>query len=93
MKHTPGPWSWGDKDRAAYLLAGEDGANRGYNVVLSVNWVGEADARLIAAAPELLSILQQLTQWDKGCTTPRIRQDFMQAIEVAIAKAGGGDTG
>ena len=63
-KHTPGPWSWGSDYRGLYG-SGED------NDVLSTAyyenmWLAhkrdeaerEANARLIAAAPDLLEALQ-----------------------------------
>jgi hypothetical protein len=64
-KHTPGPWIWGDDYRGLY------GAGPDNEVLCHASYEGmwlshkpnrEADARLIAAAPELLDELQKAHQ-------------------------------
>ena len=56
MKHTPGPWT------AEYDNRGNGGFGEWYNVgparVYIVGESSEADARLIAAAPDLLEALE-----------------------------------
>lgn len=59
MKHTPGPWHWDDtvwnydpEQQAPWLVDGND--DRILSGMIECN---EANARLIAAAPELLLAL------------------------------------
>ncbi len=52
MSHTPGPWSYHDASIEPQIL----GVN-GETVVYELN-TNEHDARLIAAAPELLEALE-----------------------------------
>jgi hypothetical protein len=63
--HTPGPWTvtLGDTIAGApayWLIEGAGG------VIGDVQSVNADDARLIAAAPQLLSALQRLTRPDDG---------------------------
>ncbi len=58
--HTPGPWTvtLGDTIAGApayWLIEGADG------VVFEALYASDSDARLIAAAPQLLRALQRLT--------------------------------
>jgi hypothetical protein len=66
IKHTPGPWEWDDEVWAEYdpeqrapWLIGSDGQQ-----VLTgrIKCRTEADARLIAAAPDLLKTLTILVE-------------------------------
>lgn len=58
-KHTPGPWRYepGRDGRPPYVIRGTEG---GFVVVGMTADRQEADARLIAAAPELLEALSVL---------------------------------
>jgi hypothetical protein len=81
MRHTPGPWR---TDRpydapSIYVIAGE-GAT--LTRVASVRDAHKANARLIAAAPELLEALQ-------GLVLALPAGWSMQAARAAIAKATG----
>lgn len=87
--HTPGPWTHnataGDHDFAVYPEA------TGRDVAL-VRDFNEANARLIAAAPELLRCLTGLT--GLAAMRPGHLQDYKAAVieaRAAIAKATGGD--
>jgi len=73
-KHTPGPW------RVAYGNRLEIRGPRDeigwpvpvvYNAGLHTDETDQANARLIAAAPELLAALQALTDWGREHTSPR----------------------
>jgi hypothetical protein len=85
--HTPGPWTWGEKFRGLY----GSGPN---NEVLSwyayegmhlIQGDTEANARLIAAAPELLDVAKKaLAAWTGD--GPAIVLDELRA---AISKATG----
>lgn len=61
MNHTPGPWEVLPTNAKSYVIAGDDGT---YDVAI-VRDIGKhnnaANARLIAAAPELLQALKALT--------------------------------
>ena len=96
-KHTPGPWlthpwSWGNDPRWRVIRLGSSGGSPGLAVIHPRPGMkpGEAaaNARLIAAAPELLEALIDviaLYQWKKpgfGEAT-----DHVKAARRAIAKA------
>lgn len=65
--HTPGPWTYEFEDDESQLKI-----SAGKEVVLSgcgccgSPWCSESDAKLIAAAPELLEALDSLMYWDNG---------------------------
>lgn len=97
-KHTPGPWSWSNAyettdGRRTWSLVSEE---NGYGILScdgeenspqGIN--DEPNARLIAAAPELLEALQ--AAWNCICELPAT-QDRVEAAELvrnAIAKATG----
>lgn len=85
---TPGPWSiYEDNDGEWHVVAGDDGE---FTIVGFVGF-GEADARLIAAAPDLLRALE--------LTVPRLNarghadcascEEIAEIGREAIAKATG----
>ena len=94
-KHTPGPWSYTmDKERGwDFKLT----ADHGKTVIVSgcgccdSPWVScEADARLIAAAPELLEALEKIVRMFEGADdTVWAVEDYRQKARAAIAKAKG----
>ena len=84
-KHTPGPWLVGYAVRGAFQIEDE------YGMVLCTRnyWdnnaeASEANARLIAAAPDLLAMLKVAQLW----LDIDGRYD-MQGINAVIAKAEG----
>lgn len=92
-KHTPGPWFAHWPEIRAYG-----------GIVAELNTIesrGEADARLIAAAPDLLSALQKFVQLSQNAgvalTAEHIaecKRDIINHCHVAralIAKAGGAE--
>ncbi len=92
-KHTPGPWSI---DR--YLGYGElNGVSiRGADFYVLAVAIGDlpeldaqANARLIAAAPDMFATLQRLLSDHDGETTPRSDREIVADISAAIAKATG----
>lgn len=94
-KHTPGPWMpHGGKPRDGYCFIG-DATPTGWPVALVSDRVAtgeaEANARLIAAAPELLAALQAMvdnyvdTYGDEGDDAP----GSIKTARAAIAKARG----
>lgn len=74
--HTPGPWDWQD-GRLIGDINGE-----GVAVLLDM----AANARLIAAAPELLAALEKVQDWLAGCSTI---ETVRKEVRAAIAKAKG----
>lgn len=103
-KHTPGPWTWAPNDRDVVILG--DGGE----LVAAMRPTTEprdieqrlVDARLIAAAPELLAACRALVDCQghsslhdmvtKPMTEPEalaLEQTWFQATK-AIAKAKGG---
>ena len=99
-KHTPGPWQHGDLDDGDTIYVfgrGED------TLVCEVNDTdldadeAEGNARLIAAAPELLAACKAAVEYAETCRDiPEfssgycIGTDHLEAIKAAIAKAEGG---
>ena len=90
-EHTPGPWTWGENFQGLYG-SGED------NEVLcfypyegmSLNWRREnrdADACLIAAAPDLLDALLRLL--NDGDVRDAAEKGALTQARTAIAKAEG----
>jgi hypothetical protein len=87
-KHTPGPWTAipdddGDEDNW-YVLTEKEAA-------IAVGLYGP-DARLIAAAPDLLAVLQDLADVSRGYLEHMDAEDIaaLEAARAAIAKAEGG---
>jgi hypothetical protein len=84
--HTPGPWQ----------LAGNKvfGKNTAHQVCFATDALKDkaqtkADARLIAAAPDLLAALEALTAWAQTVPTD-LAEDRLQAnARKAIARATG----
>ena len=92
MKHTPGPWFYGRQNEnesgakpIAYLSASRDPRN--FTVWAFADRVRasqEDDARLIAAAPDLLAALQEIVKND-----PYHQSSAGIIARAAIAKATG----
>lgn len=105
MKHTPGPWMHGNSDKPVSLMAVCFGAGTAGGTVVRFAESGDisfdetmANARLIAAAPDLLAALLELSQHFTGewVNDPRSQSEIddhyveAQAIaRAAIAKATG----
>ena len=99
--HTPGPWRAG-RNSHFWEVYPERGGDEGIPFAVGDVCVSEpgnpdgglqeANARLIAAAPELLEALidmvaiAQLDKWDQAVSG---RQSFLWNAKVAIAKARG----
>jgi hypothetical protein len=90
MEHTPGPWTvegtqiyapWGDKRRVIAKTGQTYAWGDGYAMA-------EADARLIAAAPDLLAALQEgLRERPSKPGVIAEYWDWMDMARAAIAKA------
>jgi hypothetical protein len=86
--HTPGPWLHiGQGDVVARSDKYCGGEKDIASVFLTRNDEDEANANLIAAAPDLLEALKRLMG---GTTTLQDAQEAAQEARAAIAKATGG---
>lgn len=92
FKGTPGPWVASKTDRSIGPVSRDD--DQSYGMILPVAWVEfdgndayqQANANLIAAAPDLLEALQELAflcEHDEGC---RELTEYKRA-KAAISKA------
>lgn len=94
-KHTPGPWGiiW---TNGTIVIDANGGKTDIAHVVNRVNRdITEANARLIAAAPELLSALRSILDWGREHTSPtepNSPHGLLVAAHLAIAKAETGET-
>ena len=101
MKHTSGPWKFGKElsCRAGEWLISFDAGNKGRGVAIAETRVGSgsetANARLIAAAPDLLeacyAVLHDCDDIDMvESNEPGRDKGPWQMLNEAIAKATGG---
>ena len=85
MKHTPGPWNY---DRSGYSLY----VNSGRELVTALSMDGkrletsEANARLIAAAPDMLNALMDFVSYF-GHDNDNGLDEMLTNARAAIAKA------
>jgi hypothetical protein len=102
MTHTPGPWIVGKEyeyHRSKYLPVGPPNANECLRCTVATvpvsgdNAIDEADARLIAAAPQLLEALEivlvQLGEYKDGDGAAKFHA--VNIGKAAIARAKGED--
>jgi hypothetical protein len=94
--HTPGPWSIEHKDHAARQIIT---SKKGAIAILQSYGSAEAtaaaplivermaNARLIAAAPELLKAAQLLAAWDQSDGDVELISEACSVARQAIAKA------
>jgi hypothetical protein len=90
-QHTPGPWYVSEGSHWLYVVS--EGAQRDeygdLPVICGTRWTGtvteqeRADARLIAAAPELLASLDRMLAWID--TLPNVNEMARPAIDAARA--------
>ncbi len=95
-KHTPGPWAMPDSGQGRISKVG---ANGGWDGLIATADCGDyarsrdeglANARLIAAAPDLLEALRgALEHWPVPSSICKDRPAY-EAARAAIAKATGG---
>ena len=80
-QHTPGPWTLSTDARGYDIVTGANGSQ-----VLKGTMCMVTDARLIAAAPEMLAVLQAVADYWAGGDVPAELDAQMRAV---IAKATG----
>jgi hypothetical protein len=89
--HTPGPWTLGPCSHGGLLVRRGASVGRGAHPQHSLQIVPEADAHLIAAAPELLAALKELRAswaWEEFAASFSIAA-LLERADKAIAKAEG----
>jgi hypothetical protein len=92
--HTPGPWkvSPADKDRGALHVYGSYGRDwiEVAKVQAVTEWAGSetANARLIAAAPELAEALLEFVDWKGAKVTRETAAVLFEKARAALQKAG-----
>lgn len=95
-KHTPGPWAYiGNGDIVARSEKYCGGEKDIASVFMTTNDEDEANARLIAAAPDLLKALNEIvSQIDQGGSGGKVfsRDACIAQARAAIAKVTGGAT-
>lgn len=88
MRHSPGPWTF--QERGSLILDARTGDNQCAVAHVQVNTYkneGFYNARLIAAAPELLSALIELVR--RAETVSHMEGDALHRACAAIIKATG----
>jgi hypothetical protein len=97
MKHTNAPWNLLEHEHEPCELIG-NGTIKIAEIYCTDFPAGEADARLIVAAPELLAALRRAVPWlgkmiadgaHLNSVLPRDCEMALAQAEAAIAKAGG----
>lgn len=88
--HTPGPWEIPGRTRAGPFVAE---ARKNGRCIADVTSGNDADARLIAAAPELLAFAEAVAEYDEYRTDDEDPREILTRLErraqAAIAKARG----
>ena len=102
--HTPGPWKFGKEltARSGEWLVSFDAGSKGRGIAIAETRAGsgneEANARLIAAAPDLLAACKSMIEWDDRekdhavdfSARMSLCEAAFNAARAAIAKAKGG---
>lgn len=90
-KHTPGPWQLAEKYNCKDVRAVDGPYVADCNASAAIDWrTKEANARLIAAAPELLQALSGCVEHMEH-STPQGQAAYEAALAV-ITKATGGES-
>ena len=89
VQHTPAPWYWSDNvpdfPKNHCIIVDADGFT-----IAEPSPMGEADARLIAAAPDLLAALQMVNRiWSHDQTANLAPDSPVAIVRAAIARATG----
>ena len=85
-KHTPGPWKTTKESTRNQFVTDTKIRSADDSVVCVLHCNGEANARLIAAAPEMLEALEYIVAWNSGEWSAEKARDMAKS---AIAKARG----
>lgn len=84
--HTPGPWRTSPcSSGGLYVLRGKLGDPQ-----YSIQIYPEQDAHLVAAAPDLLAVAEQIVEREKAAGSMAVDDDMLlEMARAAIAKAKG----
>ena len=87
-RHTPGPWRNRGIDAGVTIIP--DKGDPLAAPLAIVCWIGadgepSANARLIAKAPELLTIAQRLIQWDRDYPVASFTNAGLKELDAIIA--------
>jgi len=91
-QHTPGPWRLERTTGGHPAVIGSAPLHPRGGLVAELVAVGQSDARLIAAAPDLLAALREVAEATSGTSADALGQlvDLMRdTARAAIAKAEG----
>lgn len=91
-KHTPGPWNVGTSKQGREVVFLNGLSEQPGSLGPSQNWIDcntEANARLIAAAPDLLAVVQELEESAGYWSEYDVPLGIVDRIRAAIAKAEG----
>lgn len=90
-EHSPGPWTWHDfygsfelRDRNGEAVLDDGSACGEYSQTINPN---SANGRLVAIAPEMLSLLKRLRSWDHMATAGD-GPYWCREIDALLSKAG-----
>ena len=83
-KHTPGPWAVADTASRSQIKAGPFTYHPHYEIIASPAEL-QSNARLIAAAPDLLAVAQMCAELAERWG---VQDPLVQAARAALAKAG-----
>lgn len=87
--HTPGPWTYEPLSNEAFAILGPGRAYVGQVDAEDGDGLNEDDARLIAAAPDLLNVCRMAAEnIEEGY--PHDASVILENLRAAIAKATGG---
>ena len=92
-KHTPGPWAILPRAVGGYEVQGTDADGEGSFVEVVATCHREANAQLIATAPDLLAALKMAAhclQWHVANHPTGMDAKALADAKAAIAKATGG---
>ena len=98
MKHTPGPWTFHENGDGSFAILGDKLSDKEYRWVVGFFQNGEfstekqiANAKLIAAAPEMLEALQAANNYfvdlQNKCALTNPDERAWKLISKAIEKA------
>jgi hypothetical protein len=93
-KHTPGPWETDDHETHWSIMAGDQHVAdvRAFNSPVTTFAEGDANARLITAAPNLLAACERALAWLEPFQDEEVcpeRLALVECLQTAILKTEG----
>lgn len=89
MKHTPGPWVAYEAGDDGDIYVGDCETSPTYPTIVCENCMSQ-DARLIAAAPDLLNLIKQAffyLEEEPGTNPIRLREEIYNVIKMAEGRS------